>query len=317
MLDTVAKGFFHVLAGNRAIQRLASRYGMATSRSFARRFIAGETVEEALEACRAVQARGMSTTLDHLGESVSSLADADAATRDYLQLMERIATAGVDRNISIKLTQLGLDIDLGMAVDNLRRLLEAARRLDFFVRIDMESHAFVQPTLDVFDTIWQQEYRHAGVTLQSALHRSEQDLDHAIALSARVRLVKGAYKESHAVAYRRKADVDRAFVRMLRRLLVEGNYPAIATHDPVMIAEAKRAAAEHQAGRDRFEFQMLYGIRRDMQAALAAEGYRVRVYVPYGREWFPYFMRRLGERPANVLFVARNLLAERQRTHLM
>lgn len=311
MLDTVSKGFFHLLARSRTLKKIASRYGMATPRSFGRRFIAGEDIDEALAACRAIMARGMLVTLDHLGESVTTLAEADVAARDYLQLMERMAAAGVERNVSIKLTQLGLDVDLGMAVDNVRRILETAKRLDLFVRIDMESSDFVQRTLDVFDTIWQQEYRTCGVALQAMLYRSEKDLDHLIALGASVRLIKGAYKEPKSVAYPRKADVDRAYARMLRRLLLEGNYPALATHDPAMIAEAKRVADEHHVARERFEFQMLYGIRRDIQAALVAEGYRLRIYVPYGREWFPYFMRRLGERPANALFVARSLFAER------
>jgi proline dehydrogenase len=311
MLDTVSKGFFHLLARSRALKKLASRYGMATARSFARRFIAGEDIDEALAACHEIQSRGMLVTLDHLGESVTTLAEADVAARDYLQLMQRMAASGVERNISIKLTQLGLDVDLGIAFDNARRILEAAKRLEFFVRIDMESSEFVQRTLDVFDTIWQQEYRNSGVALQAMLYRSEKDLDHLIALGARVRLIKGAYKEPRSVAYPNKADVDSAYVRMLRRLLLEGNYPAIATHDPAMIAEAKRVADEHHLARDRFEFQMLYGIRRDIQASLVADGYRLRIYVPYGREWFPYFMRRLGERPANALFVARSLLAER------
>ena len=311
MLDTVSKGFFHLLARSRTLKKIASRYGMATPRSFGRRFIAGEDIDEALAACRAIMARGMLVTLDHLGESVTTLAEADVAARDYLQLMERMAAAGVERNVSIKLTQLGLDVDLGMAVDNVRRILETAKRLDLFVRIDMESSDFVQRTLDVFDTIWQQEYRTCGVALQAMLYRSEKYLDHLIALGASVRLIKGAYKEPKSVAYPRKADVDRAYARMLRRLLLEGNYPALATHDPAMIAEAKRVADEHHVARERFEFQMLYGIRRDIQAALVAEGYRLRIYVPYGREWFPYFMRRLGERPANALFVARSLFAER------
>ncbi len=311
MLDTLSKGAFHLLARSRLLKKLASRYGMATPRSFARRFIAGEEIDEALAACREIQSRGMLITLDHLGESVTTLAEADLAARDYLQLMERMAEAGVERNISIKLTQLGLDVDLGIAVDNARRILETARRLDFFVRIDMESSAFVQRTLDVFDTIWQQEYRNAGVALQAMLYRSEKDLEHLIALGARVRLIKGAYKEPKNVAYPKKADVDRAYARMIHRLLLEGNYPAIATHDPAMVSEAKRVSDEHRIARDRFEFQMLYGIRRDIQATLVADGYRLRIYVPYGREWFPYFMRRLGERPANAFFVARSLVAER------
>ncbi len=311
MLDTVAKGAFHLLARSRLLKKLASRYGLATPDSFARRFIAGESLDEALEACRRLQAQGATITLDHLGESVTTLAEAETATRDYLEMMERMAPAGVTRNISIKLTQLGLGVDRGICVDNVRRILETAKRLEFFVRIDMENYPYVQPTLDVFDTVWQQEYRNAGVALQAALYRSEQDLDRLIPMGARVRLIKGAYKESRSVAYPNKADVDRAYARMMRRLLLEGNYPAIATHDVSMLDEAKRLAAEHHIDRERFEFQMLYGIRRDLQAALLAGGYRLRIYVPYGREWFPYFMRRLGERPANALFVARNLLAER------
>ncbi len=311
MLDTAARGVFLLAARSRALKKLASRYGMATPRSFARRFIAGEDVDEAIATCRAIQAQGMATTLDHLGESVSTLAEADAAARDYLQLMERMAPAGIDRNISIKLTQLGLEVDRGISVDNVRRILEAARRLDFFVRLDMENFACVQPTLEVFETIWQQEYRNAGIVLQSALYRSEADLEHAIAQGARVRLVKGAYKESKKVAYPKKADVDAAYARMLRRLLLEGDRPAIATHDPKMIAYARQVATEHKVPPDSFEFQMLYGIRRDIQASLVRDGYRLRIYVPYGREWFPYFMRRLGERPANLMFVVRGVLAER------
>jgi proline dehydrogenase len=284
---------------------------MARPRSFARRFVAGETIDEALAACRALQAQGAHVTLDLLGESVTSLAEADTATRAYVDTMRQMADGGVERNISLKLTQLGLDIDRAICVDNVRRILETAKPLDFFVRIDMENVPYVQRTIDVFDVIWQQEYRNAGLVLQSALYRSEADLEHLVALGARVRLVKGAYKEAKSVAYQRKADVDAAYRRMMQTLLLRGNYPAIATHDEAMIAEAKRLATEHGIGRDRFEFQMLYGIRRDLQAALLHEGYRLRVYVPYGREWFPYFMRRLGERPANVFFVARSVLGER------
>ncbi|MGE5358462.1 MAG: proline dehydrogenase family protein [Bacteroidales bacterium] len=311
MLDTVSKGFFHVLAGSRLLKKAASRYGMARPGSFARRFVAGETIDEALAACRALQGQGAGITLDLLGESVTSLAEADLATRAYVSMMERMAASEVDRNISLKLTQLGLDIDRAICVDNVRRILETAKPLDFFVRIDMENVPYVQRTMDVFDVIWQQDYRNAGLVLQSALYRSEADLEHLIALGARVRLVKGAYKEAKSVAYQRKADVDAAYLRMMRTLLLGGNYPAIATHDEAMIGQAKRIAAENRIGRERFEFQMLYGIRRDLQAALLAEGYRLRVYVPYGREWFPYFMRRLGERPANVLFVARSVMGER------
>jgi proline dehydrogenase len=310
MLQTASKAFFHVLAGSTTLKSLASRYGMRRG-GFARRFIAGETVDEAIDACRAIQAAGLTTTLDYLGESVSSIAEADGATRAYLGVMERIAVAGVERNVSLKLTQLGLTIDRATCVDNLRRILDAASAQQFFVRIDMENSPFTAVTLDVFETMWQQGYRNAGVVLQSCLPRSEADAARMNALGARVRLVKGAYKEPRDVAYQSKADVDAAFLRIARTLLGEGTYPAIATHDPAMITAARNFVSERSIAPDRFEFQMLYGIRRDLQTALHRDGYRLRVYVPFGREWFPYFMRRLGERPANVGFVIRGISGER------
>jgi proline dehydrogenase len=253
----------------------------------------------------------MTTTLDYLGESVASIAEADAATRAYLAMLDKIAAAGAERNVSLKLTQLGLTVDRATCVDNLRRILEAGAALQFFVRIDMENSPFTAVTLDVFETMWQQGYRNAGVVLQSCLPRSEADAARMNALGARVRLVKGAYKEPRDVAYQSKADVDAAFVRIMRLLLAGGTYPAIATHDPTMIAATRAFASERSITPDRYEFQMLYGIRRDLQALLRANGYRVRVYVPFGREWFPYFMRRLGERPANVGFVIRGILSEK------
>jgi len=225
-------------------------------------------------------------------------------------VVRAIADAGVERNISLKLTQLGLDVDRASAVDNLRKILELAEPAGFFVRIDMESSRYTDVTLDVFETIWQQGSRQIGVVLQSDLRRSESDLRRINALGARVRLVKGAYREPKSVAYPRKADVDGAYARMMKVLLTDGHYPAIATHDPVMIDLARQWATANNVGPDRFEFQMLYGIRRDLQAMLVASGYRVRVYVPFGRDWFPYFMRRLGEHPANVAFVIRGIFAE-------
>jgi proline dehydrogenase len=311
MLQTASKAFFHLLAGSSSLKSLASRYGMRANGGFARRFIAGETVDEAIAASRAIQASGLTTTLDYLGESVASIAEADTATRAYLGVIERIDAAGVERNVSLKLTQLGLTIDRATTVDNLRRILDAAAARQFFVRIDMENSPFTAVTLDVFETMWQQGYRNAGVVLQSCLPRSEQDAARMNALGARVRLVKGAYKEPREVAYQTKAEVDAAFLRIMRQLLAGGTYPAIATHDPAMIAATRAFAAERSIPPDRYEFQMLYGIRRDLQASLHGAGYRVRVYVPFGREWFPYFMRRLGERPANVGFVIRGILSER------
>ena len=219
--------------------------------------------------------------------------------------------AGIERNISLKLTQLGLELDRAHTIDNLRRILEPAQTHDFFVRVDMENSPFTEVTLDVFETVWNLGFRNCGIVLQSALHRSEADLARVNRLGARVRLVKGAYKEPREVAYQTKHEVDAAFERMTKTLLLEGAYPAIATHDVRMIDYTKRVAAEHGIAKDRFEFQMLYGIRRDLQTALVADGYRMRVYVPFGREWFPYFMRRLGERPANVGFVLKGIMSDR------
>jgi len=310
MLDSASKAFFHLLAQSRVLKKLASRYGMRRPRSFARRFIAGESIDEAIDAARAIQARNLLLTLDLLGESVSTLDQADAATREYLRVIDAIVRSGIERNISLKLTQLGLDVDKASAVDNLRKILERAEPAGFFVRIDMENSPYADVTLEIFETLWRHGYRQMGIVLQSALRRSEQDLQRMNALGARVRLVKGAYKEPKSVAYQKKSEVDAAYVRMMKTLLLEGQYPAIATHDRPMIAIAQQFAREHAVPPDRFEFQMLYGIRRDVQTALVRDGYRVRVYIPYGREWFPYFMRRLGERPANVAFVVRGILGE-------
>ena len=311
MIDKVSKAFFHTLAGSQGLKQLASRYGMRGSNSFARRFIAGETVDEAIEAARAIEAKGLTQTLDLLGESVATMAEADTATRAYLAVIDRIVAAGVGRNISLKLTQLGLSIDRATCVDNLRRILDAAGAHDFFVRIDMENSPFTQVTMEVFETMWQQGYRNAGIVLQSYLPRSVQDATRCNALGARVRIVKGAYKEPRGVAYQDKAQVDAAFIDIMKLLLAGGVYPAIATHDPAMIAATRAFATEQGITPDRFEFQMLYGIRRDLQTQLKADGYNVRVYIPFGREWFPYFMRRLGERPANIGFVLKGILRDR------
>jgi proline dehydrogenase len=312
MLDSASKTFFHLIAQSQSLKKLASRSGMRKPSSFARRFIAGETIAEAMEAARAVEARGMTVTMDLLGESVTSLSKADAATRDYIAVVEAMVAADVGRNISLKLTQLGLDVDKASAIDNLRKILERAETAGFFVRIDMENSPYTAVTLEIYETLWRHGYQHLGVVLQSALYRSETDLATINGFGGRVRLVKGAYKEPKTVAYPKKADVDAAYARLLKTLLLEGHEPAIATHDPAMIELARSIAREHNVGADRFEFQMLYGVRRDLQAMLVNAGYRVRVYIPFGREWFPYFMRRLGERPANVLFVLRGIFSERR-----
>jgi proline dehydrogenase len=310
MLDSASKTFFHLIAQSQTLKKLASRYGMRKPSSFARRFIAGETAAEAIEAASTVEGRAMAVTLDLLGESVTSLDKADAATRDYIAVIDAMVGSGVGRNISVKLTQLGLDVDKASAIDNLRKILERAEPAGFFVRIDMENSPYTELTLEIYELLWHHGYRHLGVVLQSALYRSEKDLEAINAFGGRVRLVKGAYKEPKAVAYQKKADVDAAYARMLKTLITGGHDPAIATHDPAMIELARTIAREQGVPPDRFEFQMLYGVRRDLQAMLAKAGYRVRVYIPFGREWFPYFMRRLGERPANVAFVIRGILGE-------
>jgi proline dehydrogenase len=310
MFGGASRALFHALARSKSLKTLASRIGMRPHHAFASRFIAGETIAEAIAHVRAVEARGFMHTLDHLGESVKTGAEADQATREYLDIMDAAVSAGIGRNVSLKLTQLGLDVDRATAVDNLRRVLHRADRDDFFVRIDMENSPYTAVTLDIFETLWRLDYRRFGVVLQAALHRSEADLRRILALGARVRLVKGAYDEPKTVAYQRKADVDAAYARMMKVLLVEGNYPAIATHDGVMIRLANQFASQNGIGPQQYEFQMLYGVRRDLQAKLLADGFRVRVYIPFGREWFPYFMRRLGERPANVGFIVRSLLRD-------
>jgi proline dehydrogenase len=312
MIQAVARAAFSLLADSKSLKRAASRYGLRRPDSFARRFIAGESAAEAIQAARALEAQGLSVTLDLLGEAVASREEALRAVQQYVSSMEEIGRAGIGRNISLKLTQLGLTIDRATTVDNLRRVLDAARADDFFVRIDMENSPYTDATFDTFETLWNIGYRNVGVVVQSALRRSDQDVRRANRLGARVRLVKGAYREPRDVAFQRKAEVDAAFVELMTLLFKEGTYPAIATHDPAMIEAARRLAHDARVNADQFEFQMLYGVRRDLQASLHGDGHRVRIYVPFGTEWFPYFMRRLGERPANVSFVVKSILQEKR-----
>jgi proline dehydrogenase len=312
MLDATSKALFHGLAQVSTLQRLASKYGMAPG-GFARRFIAGETVDEAIAAVADLPGKGLHLTLDYLGESVSSAAAASAAAADYVQIIEKIVASGIERNISLKLTQLGLDVDKATAVDNMRRILEPADANGFFVRIDMENSPYTDATLEILDTLWRQGHRNVGTVIQSYLKRSPEDVRRLNVIGTRVRLVKGAYKEPKEIAYQKKSEVDSAYVELMQALLDEGTYPAIATHDPKMIDATKAYAKSKGYANDRYEFQMLYGIRRDLQMALVKEGYRVRVYVPFGKQWYPYFMRRLGERPANVAFVVKGILSDTNR----
>jgi len=310
MLDATSKALFHGLAQFSTLQRYASKYGMRRG-GFARRFIAGETIGEAIDAVADLPGKGLRLTLDYLGESVASADAAAAAAADYVKIIETIVASGIERNISLKLTQLGLDVDRATAVDNMRRILEPADANGFFVRIDMENSPYTDATLTILETLRQQGHTSLGTVIQTCLKRSEADIRRLNGQGIRVRLVKGAYREPAAVAYQKKSEVDAAFVDLMRMLLDEGTYPAIATHDPIMIETTKAYAKSKGYANDRFEFQMLYGIRRDLQTALVAQGYRVRVYVPFGKQWYPYFMRRLGERPANVGFVVKGLLSDR------
>jgi proline dehydrogenase len=278
------------------------------TRGMAWRFVAGETRQAALEAVRALNTRGIRATLDHLGENVTSREEAIAAAAEAIAELRAIKVAGVDANISVKLTQLGLDLGDDFCRAQVRRVLDCARELGNFVRIDMEGSAYTERTLDLFHDL-RREYDAdtVGVVIQSYLRRSQRDVECLIAGGSRVRLVKGAYNEPPEIAYPRKADVDRAYRVQMEMLLARAHYPALATHDEELIGRAQGFAAAEGIAESRFEFQMLYGVRRDLQERLAREGYNVRCYVPYGTQWYPYFMRRLAERPANVLFILGNL----------
>ena len=281
------------------------------ARGFAARFVAGETIEQGVAAASELKTRGIGTSLDLLGESVTQAAEAVAAKDEYLVMLDRLASAGADVNVSVKLTQMGLDLDEELCGRNMLEIVERARAHGGFVRLDMESSAYTQRTLDFFYRRLLPGYAaHCGVVIQSALRRSESDIADLIERKARVRLCKGAYLEPPAVAFADKADVDRNYVLLMERLLLKGNYPGIATHDETIIQHARRFVQLHDILPARFEFQMLYGVRRDLQEKLRQASYNMRVYVPFGTQWYPYLMRRLAERPANIAFMMGNVLKE-------
>jgi proline dehydrogenase len=299
-------------------RRLVTRFSIA--RRMASRFVAGETPDDAIAAIRALNSRGITATLDHLGESVSNQAEATRAADDYVHVLGKIHDSGARSNVSIKLTQFGLDVDQDFCARNARRVVEEARRLDNFVRIDMEDSFHTDGTLTVFRKL-HQEFDNVGIVLQAYLFRTQADLEALLAEGARIRLCKGAYKEPPDKAFPRKADVDANYMRLAQLLLDNARklppaaesgrvppLPALATHDPKMIAGVQAYVAALGLPREYFEYQMLYGIRRDLQQRLAADSNAMRVYVPYGTEWYPYFMRRLAERPANVWFLLSNLV---------
>jgi proline dehydrogenase len=276
-----------------------------STRSMARRFVAGETLDEAISAARKCNDAGMFASLDYLGENVSTTTDAQRARDAYLEIFERIARERLQANVSCKLTQLGLDLSAEFCEGLVLSVVERAAGYDNFLRVDMEGSIYTERTVELVKRIRARSPA-IGTVIQAYLYRSERDIQDLLGYGCRVRLCKGAYKESPDVAFERKPDVDANYVRLMQMLLPSGFYHAIATHDPHMIGETIRWAAAKQISKDDFEFQMLYGIRTDLQRRLVQGGYRVRVYIPYGRDWFPYFMRRLAERPANIGFLVRN-----------
>ena len=283
----------------------------ALARRFASRFVAGETIDTAIAALKDLNAAQLSASLDLLGESVHSADEARAAQASYLELLDRIKGSGADANVSVKLTAMGLDIDEGLCLANLRAIIGRAKQYHSFVRLDMEGSAYTERTLDLFTrTLYPEFGQTTGVVLQSYLRRTARDVDAMIGLAARVRLCKGAYKEPATVAFPNKADVDANYVACMEQLMERGNYPGLATHDEKIIEHAKAFARQKGIGAERFEFQMLYGVRRDLQLALRREGWNLRVYVPYGTHWYPYLMRRLAERPANLWFILANVIKE-------
>jgi len=298
------------LSRRRAVGRMATR--VPITRGMVTRFVAGETLDEAIGALERLNAQGLRTTVDVLGEAVASAEAARAAADQYLETLDALADRGLDRNVSVKLSQMGLQIGEEIARANLERIFERAAARDAFVRIDMEDQTTTDATLRLWRVLRPVNSGHgdSGVVIQAALRRSPADVEELVAEEARVRLCKGAYVEPTAVAWPDKADVDAAYARLMERLLRDGTFPAIATHDERLIARALEFARANGIGPDRFEFQMLFGVRRDLQERLVRAGYGVRVYVPFGTEWYPYFMRRLAERPANVAFVVRSILRE-------
>ena len=285
------------------------------ARQIAERFVAGETLDDAIRCARSTNERGLKVSLDYLGEAVGNREEAEHAAEVLIETLERIAAEELDANISVKPSQLGIDIDQDFCRENIERVLERARQLgngagEIFVRLDMEGSEYTERTVAMVEALWADGYRNVGTVLQSYLRRTPRDLDRLVGKGMRIRLVKGAYKEPEEVAFPDKAEVDRMFMEETKTLLHAGNYPAIATHDEEIIKATRRYAFEHGISRESFEFQMLYGIRRDLQQRLREDGYNVRIYMPFGGSWYPYLMRRMAERPANLFFITGNILRE-------
>jgi len=304
----LSKTLFIKLSEHAGLRRFSERSRLG--KRVSSRFVAGTTIDQALEAAATVNALGSSVTIDNLGENVTNADEARSSVRVYQELLDRIEERGLDANVSLKLTQMGLDLDEGLARQSVSELVGRAAKAGGFVRVDMEGSLYTQRTLDLVKAV-HREPRHegrVGAVIQSYLRRSERDVEELVAERIRIRLCKGAYKEPAAIAWQAKSEVDDSFVRLMKMLLTSGVYHGIATHDPRMIEETMKAARENRVDREAFEFQMLYGIRRDLQEQLRRDGWRLRVYVPFGDAWYPYFMRRLAERPANVLFLMKNVI---------
>jgi proline dehydrogenase len=290
------------------VYRLIMRHDLL--RGLTQRYVAGEDLGDGVVVAQTLNTQGLLVSLDHLGESVTNAAEAQRAVTAYLEAIEALAREEVEGNVSLKLTQLGLDLSHEMCINNLRKILVRAAELDTFVRIDMESSAYTQRTLDVHQALWEAGFRNVGIVLQAYLYRTAADVQRAIEMGVPVRLCKGAYLEPNRVAYADKADVDANYAQLMEQLLLHGSHPAIATHDQHMIDRAKDIVQRANMSADGFDFEMLFGVRRDLQLQLVREGYRVRVYLPYGQEWYPYLVRRLAERPANIGFFVRALFSE-------
>ncbi|HSC78165.1 MAG TPA: proline dehydrogenase family protein [Candidatus Acidoferrales bacterium] len=293
------------LSTKKAFTDPIARTGMRLG--FAKRFIAGERLEDALRAAAELEARGMLTMLNRLGEYVNDRREAEGIYENYIQMLDELAARKLAGTISIKPTQLGLLFDPALCRDLALRVVGHAASLNKFVEVDMEDSASVDATLELFEAL-RRKHENTGLAMQSYLYRTEKDMQRLKSLHPKIRLVKGAYREPASVAFPKKKEVDENYCKLTRLLFSDGFWPAIATHDPVMIEYAKQVAREHGAGPDRFEFQMIYGVRRDLQDQLQKEGYRMRVYIPFGTEWLPYFMRRMSERPANLWFVMKAML---------
>jgi proline dehydrogenase len=302
----VARSTLLYLSQKEGLKDFATRF--RPFKKLTTRFVAGENIEEAIQAIREINARGCTASFDHLNESVSSVAETEEEVREYRKILERIDETGIRSNVSIKLTQFGLEIDPELAYKNARAVVEDAAGRGNFVRVDMEASNVTQVTLDIFKRL-RAEFglNDVGIVVQSYLRRTVKDVEDLLSLPARIRLCKGAYNEPPEVAFPDKKDVDENYMRVMKMLLKSGVYHGIATHDPKMINATRDFVKREGIGKEGFEFQMLYGVRRDLQERLARQGYNMRVYVPYGKHWYPYFMRRLAERPANVWFVVKNL----------